>query len=60
MFSPVSFKKLEPVCNSLHVIETPLVPVPVGWLHLQFWFLLWGLLLDRRRFMAEGRTNTQL
>lgn len=29
-----------------------IVPVPIWWLHLQFWFLLWSLLLDWRRFMA--------
>lgn len=27
-------------------ISTPRIPVTVGWLHLQFWFLLWSLLLD--------------
>lgn len=27
-------------------ITTLVIPVPVGWLHLQFWFLLWSLLLD--------------
>lgn len=36
-------------------ITTLVVPVPVGWLHLQFWFLLWSLLLDWRRFMAAQK-----
>lgn len=29
-----------------HKIRTLNVPVPIRWLHLQFWFLLWSLLLD--------------
>lgn len=36
----------------IHEITTLIVPVPIWWLHLQFWFLLWSLLLDWRRFMA--------
>lgn len=38
-----------------HKIRTLIVPVPIRWLHLQFWFLLWSLLLDWRRFMAARK-----
>lgn len=42
----------EVVCSSrIHWLGDG-TTVSVGWLHLQFWFLLWSLLLDWRRFMA--------